>query len=88
MAILTLSYVAQALVVVIVGLNLGFRYDMLSLHSTDLVTGTQLLSYDCAFLLQLQGREPKSVEEVILEEGKRRECVGCPLLEASKQQCD
>jgi hypothetical protein len=36
-AILTLSYVAQALVVVIVGLNLGFRYDMLSLHSTEIL---------------------------------------------------
>ncbi len=35
-AILTLSYVAQALVVVVVGLNLGFRYAMLSLHSTAL----------------------------------------------------
>jgi hypothetical protein len=34
-AILTLSYVAQALVVVVVGLNLGFRYDMSSLHSTE-----------------------------------------------------
>ncbi len=37
MAILTLSYVAQALVVVIVGLNLGFRYEMLSLHGTEIL---------------------------------------------------
>jgi hypothetical protein len=36
-AILTLSYVAQALVVVIVGLNLGFRYEMLSLHGTEIL---------------------------------------------------
>jgi hypothetical protein len=36
-AILTLSYVAQALVVVVVGVNMGFRYEMVSLHSTGIL---------------------------------------------------
>jgi hypothetical protein len=37
-------------------------------------------------LLQLQEREPKGLEEVILEEGKIHECGGYPLQAASKQQ--
>jgi hypothetical protein len=44
------------------------------------------LSYACALLLQLQEREPKSLEEAILGEGKKHECGGCSLLAASKQQ--
>jgi hypothetical protein len=47
--------------------------------SGSCVTGNQLVSSACALLLQLQEREPKSLEEVVLEEGKKHECGGWPL---------